>query len=120
MSALGRWVRKIAVLFRRNQFSDELKEEIAFHREEMEKNLRAERMSTEEARQAASRQFGNTLRIQERSHEGMGFRWESWSRICDSRCGNWRASRSPRTAPYFSYGHSKGPGATFGLCKGRM
>jgi macrolide transport system ATP-binding/permease protein len=77
MSALDRWARKIRFLFRRNQFSDELNEEIAFHREQMEKDLRAEGMSAEEARHAAARQFGNTLRIQERSHEVMGFYWET-------------------------------------------
>jgi macrolide transport system ATP-binding/permease protein len=77
MTALGRWARKITVLFRRNHFNDELNEEMAFHREQIEKDLRAEGMSAEEARHAASRQFGNTLRIQERSHDVMGFRWET-------------------------------------------
>ena len=77
MSALGRWARKVAILIRRNQFADELKEEIAFHHQHVEEDMRARGMSAEEARHAASRQFGNTLQIRERSHEVVGFRWET-------------------------------------------
>ena len=77
MSALGRWARKVAILVRRNQFADELKEEIAFHHQHVEEDMRARGMSAEEARLAAARQFGNTLQIRERSHEVVGFRWET-------------------------------------------
>lgn len=77
MSALGRWARKVAILVRRNEFADELKEEIAFHHQHAEEDLRARGMSAEEARRVAARQFGNTLQIRERSHNVVGFRWET-------------------------------------------
>ena len=77
MSSLGRWARKVAILVRRNQFADELKEEIAFHHQHVEEDMRARGMSAEEARHAAARQLGNTLQIRERSHEVVGFRWET-------------------------------------------
>lgn len=77
MSALGHWARKMAILFRRNQFAEELKEEIAFHQQHVEQDMREQGMSADEARHAAARQFGNTLQIRERSHEVMGFRWET-------------------------------------------
>ena len=77
MNALGRLTTKIAILFRREQFGGELDEEMAFHREQMEQELRAGGMSADEARAAAMRQFGNATRMKERSHEVMGFRLET-------------------------------------------
>jgi macrolide transport system ATP-binding/permease protein len=77
MSALGRCFRKLAALFRRTQFASELEDEMAFHREQVEQELRAEGMSAKEARHAAMRQFGNPTRLQERSQEVMGFRVET-------------------------------------------
>ena len=59
MSALRRFVKKAADLARRGRFSGELEEEMAFHREQMESELRTEGMSEDEARYAALRQFGN-------------------------------------------------------------
>ena len=77
MSLLGRWWRKVTVLFRGEKFSGELDEEMAFHVEQAAKELEAEGMTPEAARYAAMRQFGNATRLRERSHEVMGFRAET-------------------------------------------
>ena len=70
-------LRKLALLFRREQFRGELDEEMTFHREQMERELREGGMTAQEARFAAMRQFGNPTRIRERSHETTGFRVET-------------------------------------------
>ena len=77
MSALGRLARKIAIRLRGERFGGELDEEMAFHREQMEQELQAGGMSAEESRMAAMRQFGNATRMQERSHEVIGFRLDT-------------------------------------------
>src|SRR5580658_197961 len=74
---IGRFVKKLALLFSRNRFRNELDEEMTFHRAELEEELIAKGMSPEAARYAAKRQFGNATRINERSHETIGFRFES-------------------------------------------
>jgi len=77
MSALARMVRKAAILLRRKRFDGELDEEMAFHREQMARELEAGGMPAEAARFRAARQFGNTTRMKERSHEVVGFRAET-------------------------------------------
>src|SRR5579872_7492008 len=74
---LGAWWRRLAALVRRDRFAGDLEEEMAFHREQMEAELRAGGMSAEEAHFAAMRRFGNVPRLEERSHEVVGFRWET-------------------------------------------
>ena len=74
---IGRFVKKLALLFSRNRFRNELDEEMTFHRAELEEELIAKGVSPEAARYAAKRQFGNATRINERSHETIGFRFES-------------------------------------------
>ncbi len=69
--------RKLAILLGRGRFRGELDEEMAFHREQAEKELVMGGMSREEARLAAMRQFGNATRLRERSHEQVGFRIET-------------------------------------------
>ena len=71
------WWTKIGNLLRRERYRGELDEEMAFHHARMEEELRAEGMSAEEAHYAAMRRFGNAARMRERSHEVMGFRWET-------------------------------------------
>jgi len=71
------WWRKVRALFGREQFAGELDEEMAFHREQMARELEAEGMTPEAARYAAARQFGNATRLRERSHEVVGFRAET-------------------------------------------
>lgn len=77
MNALVRFFRKLGVLFRREGFGSELDEEMAFHREQTERELIEVGMSPEEARFAAMRRFGNATRLKEQSHEVTGFAAES-------------------------------------------
>jgi macrolide transport system ATP-binding/permease protein len=93
LSAMRRWWRKLGVLPRQEQFGGELDEEMAFHREQMARELEERGMLREEARYAAMRQFGNATRLRERSHEVMGFRWESVAQ--DVRFALRQMGRSP-------------------------
>jgi predicted permease len=77
MGAIGRLARRVELLFGRGRFRDELDEEMRFHREEVEREIAAGGMSAEEARTAARRRFGNETRVRERSHEVIGFRFET-------------------------------------------
>src|SRR6185312_14245967 len=70
-------LQKIELLFRRKKFDDELAEEMSFHYEEARKQLRENGLSPEEAKYAAQRQLGNATRLKERSHEMVGFRFET-------------------------------------------
>src|SRR5882757_1918602 len=72
-----RFVRKLQLFLGRGKFRDELVEEMEFHRAAAEKQFVAEGMTPEAARYAARRQFGNTTRLQEQSHEVVGFRAET-------------------------------------------
>ena len=71
--AIGRFTKKLGVLLRRGRFRDELNEEMAFHREQAERDFLAAGMSPEDARFAAMRRFGNAMRVRESSHETVGF-----------------------------------------------
>lgn len=75
MNTLFQWLRKLAALPTRARFGAELDEEMAFHREQIERELRDRGMSGEEAHYAAKRQFGNSTRLKERSQEAMTFRF---------------------------------------------
>src|SRR6201997_5464998 len=77
MTSIGRFLRKIQLLFGRERFRDELNEEMAFHRAAAESAFVDEGMTPEAARYAARRQFGNVTRINEQSHEVIGFRVET-------------------------------------------
>jgi predicted permease len=77
MNVISRFVKKISILFGRKQFATDLEEEMAFHREQSEKELIASGMTAEAARYAAMRQFGNATRAKEGSHEVVGFSFES-------------------------------------------
>ncbi len=77
MSMPGKLLKKMAALMRRTRFNGELDEEMAFHREQIEEQFRKRGMSAEEAHYAAMRQFGNTTRMKERSHEVMRLRLET-------------------------------------------
>jgi predicted permease len=71
------FLKKLSMLFGRGRFGSELDEEMAFHREQAERELIADGMTVEAARYAAMRQFGNGVRIRERSHEVIGFKAET-------------------------------------------
>ncbi len=77
MNALVRFVRKLAVLLRRQSFDRDLQEEMTFHQEQVAKEFEASGIAPEAARYAAIRQFGNATLLQERSHEMVAFRWET-------------------------------------------
>lgn len=93
MSAFGSLVRKMALLLRRAQFSEELDEEMTFHREQTEQELYRGGMSAEEAHYVAMRRFGNTLRIREQSQEVVRFRAETV--VQDARFALRQMKRSP-------------------------
>src|ERR1700734_3733464 len=77
MDAIARFFKKLGMLIRREKFDSELEEEMSFHREEKEKELRDEGMSPEAAHRVAAREFGNGTRLKEQSHEIVGFRLET-------------------------------------------
>jgi predicted permease len=74
---LGGLFRRLRALVSRERFRRELEEEMSLHRALVERDLRADGMSAEEARRKASRHFGNPERLKERSTEAVGFRWET-------------------------------------------
>jgi predicted permease len=77
VDALARIFRKLGFLFHRQKFNSELEEEMAFHREQQQKEFQADGMTSEAAQHAARRQFGNDTRLREQSQEVVGFRAES-------------------------------------------
>ena len=56
---------RLSILFRRDRFRSELDEEMAFHREQAEKDFVASGMAPREAHFAAMRQFGNATQLHE-------------------------------------------------------
>jgi macrolide transport system ATP-binding/permease protein len=77
MNAATRFLRRLSLLFRRDRFRSELDEEMAFHREQTEQELRASGMSPQAAHTAAMRRFGNPAGLRERSHRTIAFRAET-------------------------------------------
>jgi predicted permease len=77
LNGVSRFLKKLSILFRRHRYSAELDEEMAFHREQVERDLVAGGMAPEGARFVAMRQFGNVARTRERSHEMVGFKVET-------------------------------------------
>ena len=77
MNQLHSFLGKLSILFGRRRFHLELDEEMAFHEEQAEKAFQAEGMTPKAARLRAMRQFGNATRLRERSHEVVGFSFET-------------------------------------------
>src|SRR5215471_383497 len=77
MDSLARLLRKLRIFIRREKFQNELEEEMAFHREESEKDFRADGLAPDDALYAAHRRFGNDTQLREQSVEIVGFRFES-------------------------------------------
>jgi len=77
MDPFTRFFKKLWILIHRDKFNRELAEEMAFHREQAEKEFQSDGMSSEAARYASRRQFGNEAQLKERSHEVIGFGFES-------------------------------------------
>src|SRR3954466_15206246 len=75
-------LRRLLFFFRRNQFNQDLEDELRFH-EEMKAQALADTdgMSGDEAHAAARRRIGNPLRLREQSHEPWTFaRVETFAR----------------------------------------
>src|ERR1700746_82718 len=77
MDAIARFFTKAGMLLHREKFNSELEEEMAFHREQKEKERREAGVAPEAAHQTAAREFGNPTRLKEQSYEVMGFRFET-------------------------------------------
>ena len=77
MDSIFRFFRKLGILLHREKFRSGLEEEMAFHHEQREKELRAEGMSAESAHYAAIQEFGNALQMKEQSREIVGFWFET-------------------------------------------
>jgi len=77
MGAIGKLIRRVELLLRRGKFRNDLDEEMRFHREEVEREIAESGASSAEAWTAARRRFGNETRVRERSHEVIGFRFET-------------------------------------------
>src|SRR6202789_2225666 len=77
MNSISHLFRKLGLLWGRKRFGNELAEEMRFHQEQAERELVARGMTAEAARYAAMRQFGNAARVKEKSHEVVGFSFES-------------------------------------------
>jgi len=78
MQAIALFFRKLCILFTRDKFNRELEEEMAFHREQTEQEMKSDGgLPSTDAQHAARRQFGNETLLKEKSHEVVGFRIES-------------------------------------------
>ena len=77
MNPLHRFQKKLSILLGRQQFRSELDEEMSFHRAQAEGEFIAAGMSRDEAHFAAMKQFGNSTKLREQSHEVVGFRAET-------------------------------------------
>jgi putative ABC transport system permease protein len=71
--------RRLSVLFRRDRFDRDLDEEMQFHLVMQAEENQKKGISTEEARYAARRQFGNQMLLKETSRGVWG--WESVQRL---------------------------------------
>ena len=77
MKFIAQVAKKMGLLFHRNRFHNDLDEEMAFHREQSEKDFITSGMSSQQAHVAAARQFGNATHLREQSHTFVAFRWET-------------------------------------------
>ncbi len=69
-------LRRVRMLFaNREHFNQELDEEMRLHRELRARELRHDGRQIDEARVAAHRRFGSTLRLREEIHEAWGWNW---------------------------------------------
>lgn len=93
MDKLNYIFRKLGILIRRKQFHRELEEEMAFHCEEMRRELQSDGMTSESAHRTAKRQFGNTTKLREQSYEVVGFPIET--ALQDLRFALRQLSRKP-------------------------
>ena len=67
--------RRLGMLLGRRQFDGELDEELQLHHVLKEQSMILQGASPEEARYAAQREIGNTLRLREESRDAWGWNW---------------------------------------------
>jgi len=77
MEPLTSFFRKLQMLFRRMRFTQDLEEEMAFHREQVEKQLREDGMPAADAHYAAMRRVGNETQLREQVYDIFSFRFET-------------------------------------------
>ena len=82
MDTIRRFVNKLRILLHREEFHSELREEMAFHREQAEKQFHSEGLTAEAAHYAAKRQFGNATQLKEESLDMVAFRFETALQDC--------------------------------------
>lgn len=75
MNWLGEFLRRVVMLFRREQFDHDMDDEMRVHLELREKEYAQNGFSPEEAHMAARKNFGNALAIREVSHDSWGWSW---------------------------------------------
>lgn len=66
-------LRRLRTLFRRRSAEAEMAEEMRFHLEQRAADFASDGLSTEEARLAAQRRFGNTAALQEQARDTFGW-----------------------------------------------
>ncbi|HMI52171.1 MAG TPA: ABC transporter permease [Candidatus Saccharimonadales bacterium] len=69
--------KRLALLFRREKFNQELEEEMAWHRDQKSQDLQSAGTSPDDAHHAARREFGNDLHLREQSQDVFSFWFET-------------------------------------------
>ena len=86
--------RRIAFFARREQLTDDLREEMRLHLELRARKLHRQGLGADDADYAARRQFGNSARYQDQASQEWG--WTMWERIVqDFRLGARTLRRTP-------------------------
>jgi predicted permease len=94
MDWVSELLRRLWMLIRRQKFDADLEEEMRLHLELREQEQIQAGLSSREARQAASRRFGNATLLMEKSHMAWGWEWfESF--VQDTAYGSRAMLRSP-------------------------
>ena len=75
MSLAGEFKRQINMLFNRGRFQRDLDEEMRLHLDLRRQQQMARGLSDEDARHAASKRFGNTTLLREKSSSAWGWDW---------------------------------------------
>jgi hypothetical protein len=75
MNWLGELARRLKMLVRRRRFDADLEEEMRLHLELRQQEQIESGMTTDDARAAARRRFGNTTYLKEESHIAWGWEW---------------------------------------------